>query len=61
MLFAIAARLHLPVTVVEEMSHRQVSGWIETFTEELRQDDLQASGAVDYKALSKAAKKAAFK
>jgi hypothetical protein len=61
MLFAIAARLHVPVTVIEDMSHRQVVGWIETFTEETKEEELQDSGSIDYKMLSKAAKKAAFK
>jgi len=61
MLFAIAARLHQPVTVVESMSHRQVVGWIEMFTDEHKQNEIQASGGVDYSMLSKAAKKAAFR
>ena len=32
-LFAIAARLHQPVTVVERMSVREVKGWIEFWSE----------------------------
>jgi hypothetical protein len=60
MLFAIAARLHMSVTDIESMSHRQVKGWVETFTSESRQDSIP-SDAIDYGVMSKAAKKAAFR
>jgi hypothetical protein len=62
-LFTIAARLHLPVTVVESMSHRQITGWIEMFTAEANQGNASAASgdAIDYRSMSKAAKKAAFR
>lgn len=71
-LFGLAHRLHLPVTDIEEMSHRQVVGWVEYFHAEAAREGAayaqtmeppksSSDGGIPYKMLSKADKRAVFR
>jgi len=52
----------MDVTQVEDMSHRQVTSWVEFFTESEVDDGTAGSnGAIQYGSLSKADLKAAFR
>jgi hypothetical protein len=57
MLFALGARLHMSAARVERMSVREVSGWIDFFTEQAAASN---DGAMDVSTLSRAQLRAMF-
>jgi len=62
-LFLIAERLHMSVVAVEQMSMREVRGWLAWFAEAqaAREKAMNDDGALDPKSLSKAELRSMFK
>lgn len=58
-MFAIAERLHQPVSVIERMSAREVQGWVDYFAS-ARAAQAEGDDALDLQGLSPAQRRAMF-